>query len=371
MFNPELIYIEHESLKDPQTKEILAKYPNAEIKMIESHHIIDELYKNEENVKKFAKIKSSVLVLGTKKSLQARPNCRSTDFIAPSILNGCSMLCAYCYVPRRKGYANPITVFTNIDRIKKYLTGHAKRIGPKNDQSKYFTPENIQTDPVYWTYDIGENNDCSFDAQISTNLKQMVELFKTLPNAKASFATKYINRDLLSYDPQGKTRIRFSLMPAHVSKVVDVRTTPIAQRIAATDDFVNAGYEIHYNFSPIIIYDGWENDYIELFKQIDQTISEKSKQQLKCECIFLTHNEKLHTINEQWHPKAEEQYLWRYKDMPDGTNKYKLPVIQQKKLSQNGMVNLRYKNNIKGPAVKKFKELINKYLPYCEVRYIF
>ncbi|VWX48406.1 hypothetical protein NOVOSPHI9U_160001 [Novosphingobium sp. 9U] len=44
-----------------------------------------------------------------------RPNGRSADFIAPSSSNGCAMACAYCYVGRRKGYANPISVCVNID----------------------------------------------------------------------------------------------------------------------------------------------------------------------------------------------------------------------------------------------------------------
>jgi hypothetical protein len=72
-----------------------------------------------------------------------------------------------------------------------------------------------------------------------------------------------------------------------------------------------------------------------------------------------------------WHPKAEEQYLWRYKDNEDGTNKFGLPVLQQRKLSQNGMVNLRYKNNYKKAACETFTKLIGKHLPHCDIRYIF
>jgi len=34
------------------------------------------------------------------------------------------LLCAYCYVPRRKRYANPIKVFTNIEQITGYLRRH-------------------------------------------------------------------------------------------------------------------------------------------------------------------------------------------------------------------------------------------------------
>ncbi len=70
-------------------------------------------------------------------------------------------------------------------------------------------------------------------------MHDLVDLFARLPNAKASFATKLVNRDLLDYDPRGGTRVRrFSLMPDAVAKVTDLRTSRVAERIAAIDDFV-------------------------------------------------------------------------------------------------------------------------------------
>lgn len=374
---PTIIYYETAALDYSRTQEIFDRFPKAKLFEVDAHNEIDELYKEESNVSEWNKIKSNVLVLGVKKAIQARPNCRSTDFIAPSLANGCSLACSYCYVARRKGYANPITTFVNFERIAKYLRGHLprweKKLGPKHTQGA----DALQTDPVNYTYDIGENCDCSVDALISDNLKDTIALFRDeMPGGKASFATKFVNRDLLNYDPQRSTRIRFSLMPAHVARVVDVRTSKVEDRIVAIPDFWEAGYEVHLNFSPVILYEGWEKDYIDLFKHIDDVVSSHPhvkdiRKQLKCEVIMLTHNEKLHQVNMGWHPKAEEKYLWRYKDNEDGTNKFGLSVLQQRKLSQNGMVNLRYKNNHKKSACETFKKLIAEHLPYCDVRYIF
>ena len=39
------------------------------------------------------------------------------------------------------------------------------------------------------------------DAAVSDNVRDLVHLFAKLPNAKASFATKFVNRGLLDYDP--------------------------------------------------------------------------------------------------------------------------------------------------------------------------
>jgi spore photoproduct lyase len=105
------IYVEPADL--PRGKAVLARFPDAERVEVDGHQRIPELFGDETNVRRWVRIKREALVLGVKKSLSARPNGRSADFIAPSTANGCAMACAYCYVPRPKGYSNPITVFAN------------------------------------------------------------------------------------------------------------------------------------------------------------------------------------------------------------------------------------------------------------------
>ncbi len=288
-------------------------------------------------------------MLGVRKGFDVRPNGRSADYIAPSYSNGCAMACSYCYVPRRKGFANPISTFVNIEDISDAIAEHAAGLGPK--------PEPNQVDPRDWVYDIGENGDCSVDALIGDNLIDLVALFRGLPDAKASFATKYVNRDLLGYDPRGKTRIRFSLMPQAVAKIVDVRTSPMAERIAAIDDFVAAGYEVHLNFSPVIYYEEWHGDYAELFREIDDVLSPAAKRQLAAEVIFLTHNDRLHEVNMAWHPRGEE-LLW-------------VPHLQEAKVSETGGRNVRYRRGLKGHLVAEFSALLRAKLPYCRIRYAF
>jgi spore photoproduct lyase len=343
------IYLEPDVMQYPRGREILERFPDAERVIVDSHWKIPGLHGSEGNVSDWIAIKRNMLVLGLKSSLTARPNTRSSDFVAPSHANGCAMACSYCYVPRRKGYANPITTFVNIEQIIRYLTRHAGRQGPKLEPS--------QIDAKYWVYDIGENSDCSVDALLSDNVRDLVRLFTTLPNAKASFATKFVNRDLLEYDPQRKTRMRFSLMPASVAKIVDVRTSPVAERIAAINDFHAAGYEIHLNFSPVIFYEGWLDDYTELLDELAQVIRPEVKAQLGAEVIFLTHNDKLHQINLGWHPKGEE-LLWQ-------------PELQETKYSQTGGRNLRYKRGFKADLVDSFTSLLQERLPECVIRYAF
>jgi spore photoproduct lyase len=343
------IYHEPDLDAYPRATEILSRHPDAERIEVPSHQHIPGLFGNAGNVRDWVRIKRNVLVLGVKRSLSARPNGRSSDFIAPSISNGCTMACSYCYVPRRKGFANPITTYVNIEKVVGYLERHARRQGVK------VTPN--QCDPVDWVYDIGENGDCSIDAAISGNVRDLVDLFARVPNAKASFATKFVNDELLDYDPRGGTRIRFSMMPEGVSKRVDLRTSPIAARIAAVNDFVAAGYEVHLNFSPVIVHEDWLASWARLFEQIDAGLDGASREQLACEIIFLTHNEDLHRVNLGWHPGGEE-LLWR-------------PDLQEAKRSQSGQWNVRYRSGVKRGYVNQLTDLLAARLPYCRVRYAF
>jgi spore photoproduct lyase len=240
-------------------------------------------------------------------------------------------------------------VFANIDKIVGYVSRHVARQGVKTAPN--------ECDPKAWVYDIGENSDCSVDARISDNVRDLVELFRWLPQAKASFATKHVNTDLLSWDPQGRTRIRFSLMPERDAKVLDIRTSPVRERIAAIDDFVAAGYEVHVNISPVVVRDGWLADWAELLDQLDAGIWPAAKAQLAAEVIFLTHYRDLHEVNLGWHPKAEE-LIWR-------------PDLQQPKRSQNGSWNVRYRTGAKGQYVAALTDLIAERTPYCRVRYAF
>ena len=314
-----------------------------------SHWQIPELNEDAGRIKDWISTKRSTLVLGVKKTLKCTPYERSCDFVAPSQSNGCAMSCAYCYVARRKGFANPITVFVNIEEICAAIAKHAEGQGMK------FAPS--QADADDYVYELGTNSDCAADALISDNLKDLVALFRGLPNAKGTFATKYVNRALLDYDPQRKTRIRFSLMPQKISRRVDIRTSPISDRIRAMSDFVEAGWEVNINFAPVIVYEGWLEDYTELFEEIGAQLSEKAKAQIDAEVAFLTHNADLHEINLQWHPKGEE-LLWR-------------PDLQETKISGTGGENLRYRRAIKRGFVDEFTALLQQKMPWCRIRYAF
>lgn len=211
-----------------------------------------------------------------------------------------------------------------------------------------------QTHEHYVTYDISCNEDFALHAKFH-KWEQIFEFFRTHPIAMGSFATKYVNPLLLSYNPDRKIRIRFSLMPQDYSDKLEPNTSKIIDRIKAIDKFIEAGYDVHINFSPVIIQRDWLAQYKQLFELVEEHVT--NKHIVKAEVIFLTHNKDKHLYNLAKGLSGEE-LLWD-------------PTIQEDKVSQYGGKNIRYKHTIKAGFIHMFKELHNKIIPWNTIRYIF
>ena len=285
-----------------------------------------------------------MLVTKTKrKTFLIRPSGRSTDFISPSFGYGCLYDCSYCYMKRHK--PEGLSVATNIGDILTELNNHA-----------YFTPveKPNQTHAEYTTYDISCNEDFALHAKYY-DWERIFAFFRDHPVAMGSLATKYVNPKLLDFDPKGKVRIRFSLMPQYMSTLHEPNTSKIIDRVKAINAFVEAGYDVHVNFSPVIVEDNWLEDYEELFNMLNDYV--EYKDQVLAEVIFLTHNEKKHQANLKKHPDTEV-HLWN-------------PAIQEEKVSQYGGTNIRYARHLKSLYIDAFKALHDRIIPWNKIRYIF
>jgi spore photoproduct lyase len=278
-----------------------------------------------------------------RKSFKIRYSGRSSDYISPSFGFGCLLNCAYCYMKRHS--PKGLSVAKNVNEILTSVNNHA-----------YFNTveKPNQTDPEYVTYDISCNEDFALHRKYY-DWQHIFDFFKTHPIAKATFATKIVPYDFLEYNPEGKVRIRFSVMPQHLSTILEPNTPSIIERLEAVDKFKEAGYEVHLNYSPVIYTDTWEDDYEELFKLVDKTITNKDN--VKSEVIFLTHNANKHK-NNLLNKVPGEEILWH-------------PEAQEVKTSEYGGENIRYKAHIKRHFIDSFEYLHGRFIPWNEIRYIF
>lgn len=283
------------------------------------------------------------------KTLSVKANDRSSDFVTPNFIYGCLGGCrnSYCYVMRY----NYDTVFINDN-----LTEILGKLQTHLDTLPFPKPFN-QVDPVYWTYDIGCSTDISLHWK-HYNWPQVFDFFKHQPKAKATFATKYVNRDMLGYAPEKKIRIRFSVMPQVLSSQVEPNTSQIGERLEAIRLFSEAGYEVHLNFSPIVVYEGWLEDYKVLFEQIAEAVPAHLYSEVAAECIFLTHNEWQHQRNIESGFGISEALLWQ-------------PDKQEDKRSQYGSQAVRYKARLKRSYINQWQTLHDQTIPWNSIRYIF
>ena len=283
-----------------------------------------------------------------RKSIKIRPSGRSTDFISPSFGHGCLYNCTYCYMKRHKHTG--LSIANNPQDILDAIYNHRESLGTKIPN---------QTHEKYWTYDISCNEDFILHLKYHSWLK-IFSFFTDSSDIMGSLATKYVNEDLLLYKcvlKNMKIRIRMSLMPEEFRKVLEPNTSSIFKRIAFINRLKEVGYDVHVNFSPVIVVPGALALYEELFKTLDTIVEDKYKQDVKAEVIFLTHNEKKHQYNLENNLPGEE-LLWR-------------PEKQESKVSQYGGKNLRYNWQLKRKLIQEFTTLHDSIIPWNTIRYIF
>lgn len=268
---------------------------------------------------------------------------RSSDYISPSFGYGCLYNCTYCYMKRHVN--NGLTISKNINQILTEINNHS-----------YFTnvEKPNQTHDIFTTYDISCNEDFALHHKYY-DWKKIFNFFKEHPIAMATLATKTIPFNFLDFNPNKKVRIRFSLMPQKISSIIEPKTAKIIDRIKAVDEFIKAGYDVHLNFSPVIVYNEWIKDYSKLFELCNTYI--KNKETVFSEVIFLTHNVNKHYENIK-NNLPGENLIWR-------------PELQENKKSIYGGNNLRYNIKYKKRYIDLFKEIHNKKIPWNKIRYIF
>jgi len=275
------------------------------------------------------------------KTLVTRDNGRSSDAISPNFIYGCLGGCmsSYCYVGRYNH--DKVYINENFDDVVKSITKWVDR------QPWSKTPN--QVDDTYYCIDIG----CSTDVPLMRKhyeWQRVFDFFNEHPKLKTTFATKYPSKFLATEYKlsEGKHRIRVSLMPQKYSDVLEAGTDKITDRIAEIPK-LQESLEVHINFSPIIYTDDWLDEYRKLFEELKAAGID-----VKCECIFLTHNKFQHERNSE----PIRDLLWR-------------PEIQEAKDSEYAPDNIRYEWKLKRQMIKDFTNLYSEFFNPQNIRYIF
>lgn len=270
------------------------------------------------------------------RTLVTKPNNNSANCIAPNIIYGCFGGCVdtYCYMSRYNG--KRVFVNKNVDEIFQSVVDWEK--------GYYKIPD--QQDPIYTMVDVACNSDLVLmQKHMPEPLIDYLKRYDNHPQLNTTMATKYPGLLKLDVNHFNKPpRVRVSLMPQKYSNILEPKMQKITKRIEDVDRLKDLGWQVHLNYSPLVFYPGWKEEYNSLFEEVKAIAGTN-----KCEVIALTNHK-----NQMAKASPEAQELMR--------RSYEVK-------NKSGV--MRYPLEHKGRLLREFKEIYSKYFPLNTIRYIF
>jgi spore photoproduct lyase len=99
--------------------------------------------------------------------------------------------------------------------------------------------------------------------------QKLINYFSTLKNAVLELKTKSDVVDpILNCNHNQKTVVSWSMNTDVIIQTEEHKTASLKNRMAAIKKVLDAGYLIGLHFDPMIMYDQWANDYMELLTQL-------------------------------------------------------------------------------------------------------
>ena len=283
-------------------------------------------------------------------ALTIRPSGRAVDFVTPHFVRGCLGACrlAYCHI--NEGQGDGIEVSGNTEEILQAIHRHA--------MAQPWPRLANRSDDRYYTYDFAPATDLAlhYDRQ---DWARVIRFFSEHPRAKGAFSMKYLREDLwtkLRID-NGKVRVRMSLLPEPARKLLEPTAPSVTERLAAIPLLQQAGYEVDLNFSPLICYEGWLDDYAALFTQINSVLADADKGAIRYEATLLSHHPKRRLRNLDQGRDAAEQLLFN-------------SGIQELVGAGAPHEIIRYRYELRRGILRQWRELHDRILPWNEGRFV-
>jgi DNA repair photolyase len=121
---------------------------------------------------------------------------------------------------------------------------------------------------------ISEYSDLLALDHITNVMDELMQLVSKDSEFNIKFRTKAANvKNLLKYNGNNQVRVTFGLNTKYVINNFEIDSASLTERISAVNKLIKSGgYKIDLSIEPIIMYDGYENDYKKLIKKINKEI---------------------------------------------------------------------------------------------------
>ncbi|WP_010251535.1 spore photoproduct lyase [Acetivibrio cellulolyticus] len=259
LFSPERVFFEPTSLKYPLGQKLLEYFSARDIEIIKApiQKVLQSIPGETEN-HKYAHAKKT-LVITTKKALNL-DICKPSADYEFSLVTNCPGNCEYCYLHTTQSFKPYLRAYVNIDdifnSIKKYIDKNSGNVT---------------------TFEVASAGDPLAIEHITGSLAKTIEFFGSLNNGRLRVVTKFDNVDsLLDLKHNSHTRFRFSINSRYVIDTFEHNTANITERIEAASKIANAGYPLGFIVAPLMVYDGWKDQYKELFEALAKRLDLKN-----------------------------------------------------------------------------------------------
>jgi spore photoproduct lyase len=298
LWRPRRVYITPDAYAMPHGRAMLdrAESFGAEVIRLKQNRLTGLSGDDERKAYALAKTSLAIVV--------SPPSARKLQPIPPSadwqfhLAQGCPAHCQYCYLAGSLS-GPPITrVYANLHEILENLREYVGT-GKVTSASQERAHEGTTFEASCYTDPLGIEH-------LTGSLGEAVRFFgQWNAPVQLRFTTKFAAvGPLLGVEHRGRTRVRFSLNAASVSRDFEGGTATVAQRIRALRRMALAGYPVGLTIAPIMPVEGWQEEYRALFAEIGTALDGIAGVDLTVELITHRFTAGSREVLLGWYPKT-------------------------------------------------------------------
>ena len=251
-FYPKTVYIEESVQNAPLAARVRELFPNARFELTDG--------KTQVGSPHFSRRTETLLIHREKYDfLKPCPCSCAAAGCGYNLINlgfGCRFECEYCFLQQYQNL-HAVLLPANVEEFLAKIDTASFNKGP-------FDRPRIGS---------GEFTDSLVFDHITQYSRQIVPFFRARPHLQFEFKTKSVNIEgLLQAGGAENVVAAWSVNAQPVIQTAEHFTPSLQERLAAAAEVVKAGYRTAFHFDPVIIYDGWKQDYAQTVEAIAQAV---------------------------------------------------------------------------------------------------
>ncbi|AEG61534.1 spore photoproduct lyase [Desulforamulus ruminis] len=338
LFIPKRVFIEPAALEYPLGRQLQEHFQSEgiPITITPSHNRVSGI-PSKTPQEAFLESKRT-LVIGVRRGKEFQ-TCKPSAHYQLPLVTSCPGKCEYCYLLTNLGRKPYIRIYVNLEEIL--------------DRAQAYIQEHLPRETLF---EGAATSDPIPVERYTGALKKAIEFFGRQEHARFRFVTKFTDVvSLLDARHNGRTRFRFSLNAQPVIERFEHGTPSMGERVAAAGKAARAGYPLGFLVAPIVLYEGWQEGYQELFAQLQQVLNPSSQKDLTFELI--TH---------RFTQRAKNNIL----EVFPGTQLDLNEQARQFKYGQFGYGKYVYPKEKMAQIKEVMEGLVHQYFPSAKVAYL-